>query len=167
MNTRYLAGTIIVALTLSASAAAGAISGKAMNMTSARPAAGDDVILLRLGNGMEEESRTRTDAQGAFNLNESLPDAQYVVRVIHQGVNYDRSVMSTAPLEIQVFDAVPRIKGMTGNMGIAQMESDGKTLKVTEMYVINNTSTPPVTQSGPRNFEISLPEKAVLDSVQA
>jgi LPXTG-motif cell wall-anchored protein len=82
-------------------------------------------------------------------------------------VNYDKTVIGTAPMAIQVFDSVARIKGLSGDMGIAQMESDGKILKVTEMYALNNTSAPPVTQSGPRNFEIFLPEKAVLDSVEA
>jgi hypothetical protein len=167
MTTASRLGIVLLSVLILPVAASAAISGKVLNMTSARPAAGDDVILLRLGNGMEEESRTKTDLQGAFTLNENSPDAQYVVRVIHQGVNYDRSVTVTTPLAIQVFDSVRRIQGLSGNMGIAQMESDGKILKVTEMYAINNTSTPPVTQFSPRNFEIFLPEKAVLDSVEA
>jgi LPXTG-motif cell wall-anchored protein len=45
------------------------------------------------------------------------------------------------------------------------VESDGETLKVTEMYSIANDSVPPVTQSGPRNFEISIAPKATLDSL--
>jgi len=49
-------------------------------------------------------------------------------------------------------------------MGIAQVEADGGALKVTEMYAIDNHSAPPVTQAGPRNFEVSLPQNADLDS---
>jgi len=45
------------------------------------------------------------------------------------------------------------------------VESDGEMLKVTEMYSIANNSAPPVTQSGPHNFEISIAPKAALDSV--
>jgi len=49
---------------------------------------------------------------------------------------------------------------------MAQMESDGKTLKVLEMYAITNASNPPVTQSRSDNFVISVPEKTVFDSVE-
>lgn len=147
--------------------AADTVTGKVHNRTTNQPSAGDEVVLLRLGNGMEEEARTRTDAQGAFSFHAAASDAQHIVRVLHQGVNYDQTVKGTAPLDIPVFDAVPRIPGLSGNLGIARVESDGKMLKITEMYAINNASAPPVTQLGPRNFEISMPPKATLDSVMA
>lgn len=167
MNTRpLLAIAFLIALTLPASAAA-AISGTVRNSTSAQVAAGEDVILLRFGKGMEEVSRAKTDAQGAFTFNETSTTDQYMVRVVHQGVNYDQTVVGTAPLAIQVFDAVAKIPGLSGKMGIAQVESDGKIVKVTEMYDISNRSAPPVTQAGKRNYEILLPEKAALESVQA
>lgn len=150
--------------------AADTISGRARNQTTGKAAAGDEVILLRLQNGMEEEARTRTDAQGGFSLPIPSADAPRILRVLHQGVNYDQSLSGTslsgtAPLEISVFDAVPRIRDLQGTIGIAQVESDGEMLKVTEMYSIANNSAPPVTQSGPHNFEISIAPKASLDSL--
>jgi hypothetical protein len=167
MNTRsLLAISFLIALTLPAFADA-AISGTVRNSTSAQPAAGDDVILLRFGKGMEEVSRAKTDAQGAFTFDGTSATDQYMVRVVHQGVNYDQTVIGTAPLAIQVFDAVAKIPGLSGSMGIAQVESDGKIVKVTEMYAINNGSSPPVTQAGKRNYDILLPEKAALESVEA
>ena len=146
--------------------AADTISGSVRNRTSDKAAAGDEVILLRLQNGMEEEGRTRTDAAGAFSLRLASTDAPHVVRVLHQGVNYDQTLSGKGPLEIAVYDAVPRIRDLQGNLGIAQVESDGEMLKVTEMYSIANDSVPPVTQSGPRNFEISIAPKATLDSLE-
>ena len=110
--------------------------------------------------------RTRTDAAGAFSLRLASADARHVVRVLHQGVNYDQTLSGKGPLEIAVYDAVPRIRDLQGNLGIAQVESDGQMLKVTEMYSIANDSVPPVTQSGPRNFEISIAPKATLDSLE-
>jgi hypothetical protein len=141
------------------------INGRVRNQTIGRPSAGDEVVLLRMGKGMEEEARTRTNVEGAFSLPVSVSNAQHVVRVLHKAVNYDQPVSGTAPLEIAVYDAVPKIPGLSSNLGIAQVESDGTRLRLTEMYSINNVSNPPVTQSGPRNFTISLPPKAVLDSV--
>lgn len=145
--------------------AADTIQGAVRNRTTAKTGAGDEVILLRLQNGMEEESKTRTDATGTFSLPLLSADTPHIVRVIHQGVNYDQTVSGKGPLEIAVYDAVPRIRDLQGSIGIAQVESDGQTLKVTEMYSIANDSVPPVTQSGPRNFEISIAPKATLDSL--
>lgn len=141
------------------------INGTVRNRTTDKAAAGDEVILLRLQNGMQEESRTRTDAQGAFSLHLSSADAPHIVRVLHEGVNYDQTVSGKGPLEIAVFNAVPRIRDLQASIGIAQVESDGQMLKITEMYSIANDSVPPVTQSGPRNFEISIVPKATLDSL--
>ena len=145
--------------------AADAIQGTVRNLTSGKAAAGDEVILLRLQNGMEEEARTRVDATGAFSLPLSAADVPHIVRVVHQGVNYDQTASGKGPLNIAVFDAVPHIRGLQGTLGIAQVESDGEMLKVTEMYSIANDSVPPVTQAGPRNFEISITPKATLDSL--
>jgi hypothetical protein len=142
--------------------AADAIAGKVRNQTTNSAAAADEVILLRLGDGMQEQARTKTDSQGAFEFH-AVPDAHYIVRVMHQGVNYDQAANET-PLEIAVFDAVAKIPGLSGRMGIAQVEADGGALKVTEMYAVDNASSPPVTQSGARNFQFSLPQDADLDS---
>jgi hypothetical protein len=146
--------------------AADTISGKVSNQTTNRPAAGDEVVLLRLGEGMEEAARTRTDAQGAFSLPEAMAGAQHIVRVLHQGVNYDQRVAGAAPLEIAVYDVVAKVPEVTGSMGIVQVESDGETLKITEMYAIINASSPPVTQAGPHNFVFTLPAKATLDTFE-
>src|SRR5579864_53603 len=145
--------------------AADAINGTVRNQTSGKAAAGDEVILLRLQNGMGEEAKTRVDAAGAFSLPLSATDLPHVVRVVHQGVNYDQTASGNGPLNIAVFDAVPHIRGLQGTLGIAQVESDGEMLKVTEMYSIANDSVPPVTQAGPRNFEISIAPQATLDSL--
>jgi len=55
-------------------------------------------------------------------------------------VNYDQAASGKGPLSIAVFDAVTHIRGLQGTLGIAQVESDGETLKVTEMYSIANDS---------------------------
>jgi hypothetical protein len=143
------------------------ISGRVMNRTVVKPATGDEVILLRLGEGMQEVERTRTDAHGGFSFSANGADADYIVRVVHQNVNYDQKLSGAPlPLQIAVYDAVSKIPGLAGTMGIAQVESDGANLKVTEMYAISNVSSPPVTQANKNNFEISLPAEATLESLQ-
>ena len=145
--------------------AADTITGTARNQTTGQAAAGDDVILLKL-DGMQEQARTKTDLQGVFTFNETDANTVYVVRVFHQKVGYDRNVTGVNPLEVKVFDAVPTIAGLSGNIGMAQIEPDKTTLKVTEMYSITNASSPPVTQAGGPNVEIVIPATAVLDWLQ-
>lgn len=144
-----------------------AISGTVHNQTNGKPAEGDEIVLLHLGEGMQEESHTKADAQGAFSFTVQESPDHYLVRALHQGVNYDQAPDGAKPLEINVYDAVSRIPGIEGSIGMAQIESDGKSLKVTEMYELQNKSVPPVTQSSLRNFTAFLPEKASLDSAQA
>src|SRR5712692_8742528 len=71
---------------------ANSISGSVRNQSRGEPAAGDDVILVRLDGGMQEKARVKTDAQGVFTFNAQSPDKPYLVRVFHQGVFYDRQV---------------------------------------------------------------------------
>lgn len=142
------------------SAAADTISGTVTNHTTGQPAVGDPVLLLKLGQGMQEEARTKTDNQGAFALNVSDANASYVVRVLHQGVNYDQGVTGAAQVDLKVYDAVTKIPGLSGKIGIVQIEGGDKALKVTEMFSIVNASTPPVTQASPHNFDIVLPGNA-------
>src|SRR5205085_11391961 len=102
--------------------------------TTERPSAGDDVILLRLDNGMLEEAHAKTDGQGAFTLNVQFADLPHVVRVLHQGVNYDHTVTGKTRLEIKVFDSSAKVKGVSGYISIVKVESDGKNFNITELH---------------------------------
>lgn len=164
---RFTLITLVFSLASLSAFAASAVTGHVINATSNQPSAGDQVLLLRLGEGMQEESRAVSDAAGNFVLQITEPESPHVVRVIHQGVNYDQTLSSASPFEIRVFDSVPRVGGLSSRVGMAQMESDGATLKVTEMYNIVNVSQPPVTQVGPHNFEFSIAAGATLESFQA
>jgi hypothetical protein len=164
---RNLAVCFVLIAGCSAAFGADTISGAVSNQTTAKPAAGDTVVLLRLAAGREvEEGQTKTDAQGKFIFSADATTDQRLVRVLHQGVSYDHAVVGAGPLQLTVVDAVSKIAGLKGGIGIVRVESDKTTLKVTEMYAITNSSTPPVTQSGPHNFEFSTPPHSVLDFVQ-
>ncbi|HLJ87338.1 MAG TPA: hypothetical protein VKZ53_10985 [Candidatus Angelobacter sp.] len=163
-QTKALFFTICFAVSLAS--AADTITGKAINQTTGQPASGDDVILLRLAQGMQEEARATVDAQGAFALNVTFPKDDHVVRVFHRGVNYDRTVIPGSPVEVKVYDAEPKIEGIYGMIGIVELGAAGKVLNVTEDYDINNPSNPPKTQANPRNFDLQVPDKAEIELVQ-
>src|ERR1700687_2722324 len=146
---------------------ANSISGSVRNQSRGEPAVGDNVILIRLDGGMQEEARAKTDAQGAFTLDAQHPDKQYLVRAIHQGVSYDQSASAGQALAIQVFDAAPQVRGITGTIEILRAGTNGNLLHVSDMVEIKNESSPPLTQAGQRTFEVYLPANAKIDSVLA
>jgi hypothetical protein len=149
--------------------AAGNITGNVRNLSRDRPAAGDEVILLRVDHAMQAEACAKTSAQGAFTLR--VPDwaksYSYVVRVIHQGIAYDQRASAGDSLSIQVSDAAPRVDSISASIEILRAESNENLLHVSDMYELHNASNPPMTQKGGRTFEVYLPVNAKLDSVLA
>ena len=59
---------IACTLLLASLASAQTLTGTVKNSTTGKPAAGDDVVLLSLGQGMEEAGRTKSDAKGNFSF---------------------------------------------------------------------------------------------------
>src|SRR5208282_2784376 len=93
--------------------AAQTLTGTVTNATTNKPATGDEVVLLKLGQGMEEAGRTKTDAKGQFSF--KLDDAQspHLVRAIHQDVTYHRMAPpGTTSVELQVYDVGKKIEGI-------------------------------------------------------
>jgi hypothetical protein len=143
------------------------ITGSVRNQSRGEAAAGDEVVLVRLDKGMHEEARAKTDALGAFTLGVQHPDRPYLVRVVHQGVSYDRQASAGQALSIEVFDAAAHVRGITGAIEILRTGTNGKLLHVSDLIEIKNVSSPPLTQAGERAFEVYLPANARIDSVLA
>jgi hypothetical protein len=143
------------------------ITGTVFNKTTNKPAAGDDVILLKLEGGMQEAARTKSDAQGKFTL--QLPDSgMHLVRVSHRNVNYHRPAPpGTTSVEVDVYDAAEKVEGIKQTFDIVRLEADATTLRITEDFVLENNSKPPLTLLAPRAFEIQLPDGAKIDESMA
>ena len=150
-----------------AALASNTITGSVRNQSGNQPALGDDVILFRLRPKMLEEARAKTDAQGQFALNAQNPGEPYLVRVIHQNVNYDVAASVGDALSISVFDAAADVPGVKATVEMLRAGTQGKLLHVSDMYEVENASSPPMTQAGPHTFEVYLPPNARLDSVLA
>ena len=150
-------------------ATASTITGTVRNGTTNKPAAGDEVVLLKLVGGMEEESRTRTDAAGRFILQVQDRSATHLVRVNHQKVNYHAPAPpgKDSVGEIVVFDSAPKVQGITGTADVMRFQTDGNTLHVSEMFVLRNMSNPRRTLMSDKTFEFYLPKGAQIVSSQA
>jgi 5-hydroxyisourate hydrolase-like protein (transthyretin family) len=155
--------------TLSGFALAESITGTVINKTTNKPAAGDDVVLIRLQQGMQEASRTKTDSKGRFTLD--VPDKGiHLVRVTHDKANYFRPAPEgTQSVEVEVFNAAAKVEGISGEADVMRIQTDesGKGLRVVENFFVKNESSPPRTQFSDRPFEFYLPDGAVVEGSAA
>ncbi len=158
---------VLVIAAISASGAAQTLAGTVKNGTTGKMAAGDDVVLLTLSQGMQEAARTRADAQGRFRFNVG-DQGPHLVRVTHQSVNYfGIAPPGTTSVEVQVYDAAAKVDGITGNVDVLRLQSDGSTLQAIELYAVKNGSNPPRTLMNDRPFEFYLPSGAEIDQTAA
>ena len=164
-----MAAIAAVAAALSGFGFAESITGTVINKTNNKPAAGDDVVLIRLAQGMQESTRTKTDAKGRFTLD--VPDAGvHLVRVTHDKANYFRPAPpGTQSVEVEVFDAAAKVDGVSNEADVMRIQTDesGKALRVVENFFVKNESNPPKTQFGERPFEFYLPAGAVVEGSAA
>jgi hypothetical protein len=154
-------------LLLSALASAQTLTGTVKNSTINKPAAGDDVVLLSLGQGMEEAGRTKSDAKGnfSFKLDGQGP---HLIRVIHQGVTYHRMAPpGTTSVEVEVFDVSKKVEDIEVIADIMRFQTSSGQLQVERTFAVQNNSKPPRTQMNEHNLEFYVPDGAKLEGGQA
>ena len=158
---------LAAALLLSTLASAQTLTGTVKNSTTGKPAAGDDVVLLSLGQGMEEAGRTKTDAKGKFSLK---LDAQgpHLVRVIHQEVTYHRMAPpGTTSVEVEVYDVSKKVEDVEVIADIMRFQAGNGNMQIERTFAVQNNSKPPRTQMSERNLEFSVPEGAKIEEGEA
>ncbi len=159
----------ILALTLllASLASAQTLTGTVKNSTSGKPGAGDEVVLLSLGQGMEEAGRTKADAKGNFSFK---LDAQgpHLIRVIHQEVTYHRMAPpGTTSVEVEVYDVGKKIEGLEVVADIMRFQASQGQLEVERTFAVTNNSKPPRTQMNEHNLEFYVPDGATIGEAQA
>ena len=141
------------------------ITGVVTNRTNNRPAAGDDVVLLKLAQGMQELTRTKTDNKGRFTL--QVPDdGLHLVRVTHDKASYFHPIQpGTQSIEMDVYTGAADVEGISLTEDVLQVQTvqDGKSLKVVEHFLIKNHSSPAKTLFSDHPFELNLPPGATIE----
>jgi hypothetical protein len=161
----YLA---LAVLLLSALASAETLTGTVRNVTTGKPASGDEVILIKLGAGMEEVAHTKTDAKGNFSF--KLDDSQgpHLVRAIHQDVPYHAMAPpGTTSVNVEVYDAGKKIDGVEVVADIMRLQVENGQLEMTREFAVQNSSKPPRTQMNDRDLEFYLTEGAQIGEASA
>ncbi|MFY9912747.1 MAG: carboxypeptidase regulatory-like domain-containing protein [Candidatus Sulfotelmatobacter sp.] len=168
--TRMCHVSILFALTLllTAFASAQTLTGIVKNATTGKPSAGDEVVLLKLGEGMEEAGRTKTDSGGHFTFKLDDAQAPHLVRAIHQEVTYHRMAPpGTTSVELEVYDAAKKIEGISVVADIMRVQADRGQLIVVREFGVQNSSKPPRTQMDEHNLEFNVPGGAQIISDSA
>jgi len=167
---KQVAATLLLIFSLAA--AADTLKGVVQNSTTSKPSVGDDVTLKKIGNGMEDVAKTKTNARGEFSFNAPPAQQPYLVWVQHQGVTYTQAGLpGGVPVAVRVFDSSPNVKELSipEHAMALQTSPDGATLSGEEFYTVSNQSVPPRTLAGQRTLEFYLPEGAKISesSVQS
>jgi hypothetical protein len=157
----------ILSLTL-AQAAAQTLTGTVTNGTTNKPAAGDEVILINLANGMDVAASTKADSRGKYSFKLTGEPGPHLIRAVHQGVNYHQMAppgVNTA--DVNVYDVATKVAGLSVTADVLRFQADSGTLQGVRLFVVSNTSSPAKTQMNDHNFEFYLPAGAKIGEVQA
>jgi hypothetical protein len=159
-----------VALLLTTLAAAQTLTGTLKNSTTGKPSAGDEIVLLKLGAGMDEAGRTKADAKGHFSFKLDDDKSPHLVRAIHQGVTYHRMAPpGTTSVELEVYDVAKKVEGLEVVADIVRLQVEQGQLVIVRELGVQNASKPPRTQMNERNVEFYIPDGAqvIPDSATA
>jgi hypothetical protein len=152
---------VVIILLLTCCAAAQTLAGLVRNSTTGKPSVGEEVIVFTLGQGMGESGRAKTDAMGRFSL--KLDDAQtpHLVRVIHEGVTYNRMAPpGTTSVAVEVYDVAKRVGGIAVIADIMRIQVAKNQITITRDFGVRNASNPARAQVNERNLEFYVPEGA-------
>jgi hypothetical protein len=163
LNLTRKAFTLSLVLSLGAYASAETLTGTVTNKTTNKPAAGDEVVLIKLANGMEEAARTKADAKGNFKFTYDDAGGPHLIRAIHQDVTYHRMAPpGTTSVDVEVFDVSKKLEGISVTADVMRFQVENGQLEVIRLFAVNNESKPPKTQMNDHNFEFYLPDGAKI-----
>jgi len=157
----------LLVLAATCSAFAATVTGTVTNKTTNKPSAGDDVVLIAFGQGMQEAGRTKTDAKGRYSID--VPDnGMHLIRVDHQKAAYfGPAPAGTTTVDVNVYDVLPKVDGVSTEADVIRVETDQQGLHVIENYFVKNDSSPPMTQFSKTAYEIYLPPDARIEGSAA
>ncbi len=161
LNRASICPVLIVLLATFSSAQT--LTGTVKNATTDKPSVGDDVVLLKLGEGMEEAGRTKTDGKGHFSFKLDDSQSPHLIRAIHQDVTYHRMAPpGTTSVELEVYDAAKVVDGIGVVADIMRVQAQQGQLVVVREFGVQNSSKPPHTQMNERNLEFNIPNGAQI-----
>jgi hypothetical protein len=162
-------GVAVLLLLAAATAHAGTVTGIVHNGTNGnKAAAGVDVLLIQLQGGMQVVASTKTDAQGAYHIdNPAIGAGPMLIRAVYRGVNFHQPLTpGSTTVDVTVYEPTTNSKALQVPLRLLVFQPNGDKLMVGEEYSITNNSNPPAAyfkQDG--NFDFTVPDGAELGPV--
>ena len=152
----------------------GTIKGRVRNITTGKPEAGQDVVLISyMGDRPQERHFAESDSLGNFSFSSLQWDRSYEIMLFHHGVQYVSGKMVFLPgedritLDLPVYDTTTsdeNVSLQSLNLIVYPDEGDGN-VNVTSLYVFENSGNTVFTGepegSGAATLVFSVPEEAV------
>ena len=152
----------------------GTIKGRVKNVTTGKPEAGRDVVLISyMGDRKENRHFAKSDSMGNFSFSSLKWDRSYEIVLFHQGVQYVSGKMVFLPGEDRIALDLPVYDTTTSDENISLRslnlivypDNGGADVNVTSLYVFENSGDTVFTgeQSGSDTTTLvfSIPEEAV------
>jgi len=124
------------------------LQGRVVNGTTNRPVAQQKVELLTLGEGMNKNAEVVSAADGSFRftLVAGASSPHWLLRAIHQGVNYNLSVTPdqdlSQPVTVTIYETTSSLAGVEVSLPLMLAQASGNLLYVQQQYLVDNTSSP-------------------------
>jgi len=148
------------------------LQGRVVNGTTNRPVAQQKVELLTLGEGMNKnaDAVSATDGSFRFTITESASSPHWLLRAIHQGVNYNLSVTPdqdlSQPVVVTIYETTQSLAGIEVSLPLMLAQASGNLLYVQQQYLLDNTSTPKKTLSrSDGTFSFDTPARELLSEL--
>ena len=150
-----------------ATAAAQTLTGAVTNGTTGKPAAGDEVLLINLANGMDVGGTTKADSSGKFSFKVTVP-GPHLIRAVHQGVTYHQMAPpGVNSADVQVYDVATKVTDLSVTADVIRFQAGSGTMQGIRLFVVNNASSPAKTQMNDHSYEFYLPPGAKVEQLQA
>src|ERR1043166_6866252 len=128
-------------LACSLAAQADPLKGIVRNSTTNTPSVGDSVTLMKIGQGMDEVAKTKTNSKGEFRFDVPRIQQPYIVWIDHQGVTYTQRAMPGGnPVVAPALNAASDVEGVTliEHAILYHTGDSPKTLSGEEIFSVNN-----------------------------
>ena len=152
------------------SARAGTVTGTVTNGTTGKPAAGVDMILIRLQGGMQPVADTKTDANGQYRFDHpGLGAGPMLIRAVYRGVNYhEPATPDKTTVDVTVYEPTDKQSAFSVTVHAVIVQPAGSEVTVTEEYNIANRTQPPMAYyRADGSFVFSLPKDAQIGNITA
>ena len=148
------------------------LQGRLVNGTTGMPAGNERVELLTLSQGMNSNAETTTASDGSFrfSLQQNSSSPHWLLRAIHQGVNYNLSVSPSQdlsqPVTLTIYETTSSPANVKVSLPLMLAQASGNLLYVQQQYLLTNSTQPQRTFASPAGtFAFDTPDRDLLEEL--